>query len=204
MNSFYSEIKKLESDYNDTYDIKKGLIPIILTSAHGIEQKKRSGKIKFAEPYTRGIARYVSKKTSCYYLIKNEDTGIDPNKPNHDEFKTILLNIIKQNHLKLMLDLHGASKERDFDVEIGTLKGITADTAIVDKLVKCFRKCGVTRIAFNDPFKGGYITRTTYEETKINCIQLEINQNYRSIRKANNIKKICNSLIMFIEKLNYN
>ena len=80
MNNFSTQIQQLEKNGDSTYEIKKGSCPIIITSAHGIKQKKRNGKFKLAEPYTRGIAKYVSHKTNCYYLIKNEDTGVDPNK----------------------------------------------------------------------------------------------------------------------------
>lgn len=202
MNSFLSQIKRFEADHNDTYDIKIGQIPVILTSAHGIEQEKRGGKVKLAEPLTRGITKYVSKKTSCCYLVKNEDTGVDPNKANNDEFKKILLELIEKNHIKLLIDLHGAKKERNFDVEIGTLEGRSADAKIVGDLVECLQKNGVTKIAFNDPFKGGFITRTVYENCGINCIQLEINGDYRNLRKINNLKKICKALTDFIDMLN--
>ncbi len=202
MNSFLSQIKRFEADHNDTYDIKIGQIPVSLTSAHGIEQEKRGGKVKLAEPLTRGITKYVSKKTSCCYLVKNEDTGVDPNKANNDEFKKILLELIEKNHIKLLIDLHGAKKERNFDVEIGTLEGRSADAKIVGDLVECLQKNGVTKIAFNDPFKGGFITRTVYENCGINCIQLEINGDYRNLRKINNLKKICKALTDFIDMLN--
>lgn len=202
MKSFSTEIKEFEIDKRDTYDIKIGKIPVILTAAHGIEQKKRSGEIKFAEPMTRGIAKYVNKKTGCFYLIKNEDTGADPNKKNNDEFKDILLSIIEKNHIRLLIDLHGAKKERAFDVEIGTLEGKSANAKIVGALVDCLQKNGVAKIAFNEPFKGGFITRTIYENCGINCIQLEINGNYRSLRKINNLKKICNALIDFVDMVN--
>lgn len=197
MSNFSEEIKNLESDYSDTYDIKKGPIPIILTSAHGIEQKRRGGNFKFAESFTRGIARYVSKKSGCYYLIKNEDTGIDANRQNNDDFKMILCDLINKNHIKIMIDLHGARKERDFDVEIGTLDGRSADEKKVNRLIEVFRKNGIKNIVLNDPFKGGDITRTVFNETGIDCIQLEINYNYRNIRKIKNLNKICRALVEF-------
>lgn len=198
MNSFLSDIKNFESDHRDTYDIKIGKTPVIITSAHGIEQRKRGGKIKFAETFTRAIAKYLNKKTGCYYLIKNEDTGIDPNRKNDDEFKTILLDIIEKNHIKLSIDLHGAKKERDFDIEIGTLDGKTANNKTIKELIDCFSEQGLKNIVLNDPFKGGYITRAVYKKGNIECVQIEINQKIRSIRKINDLKKICKALEKFI------
>ena len=198
MNSFSSQIQKLEHDDNNTYEIKKGKTPIIITSAHGITQKRRNGKFKFAEPYTRGIAKYVSKKTDCYYLIKNEDTGTDPNKINRDDFKTILNDLISKNKIKMMIDLHGAKRERNFDVEIGTLDGKMAEQDTINRLIDCLKKAGIKNIALNDPFKGGQISQTVYSDIGIECIQLEINYNYRNIRRINNLKKVCKALINFI------
>ncbi len=198
MNSFSSQIQNLEHNDSDTYEIKKGSRPIIITSAHGIGQKKRSGKFKLAEPYTRAIAKYVSRKTRCYYLVKNEDTGTDPNKKNNDEFKSILINLIKENNIKLQIDIHGAKKGRDFDVEIGTLDGKMAKKETVDRLIECFKKSGIKNIAINDPFKGGQISQATHEKTGIECIQLEINHDFRNLRRIRNLHKICRALIEFV------
>ena len=40
MNNFSAQIRQLEKNSNDTYEIKIGHNPIIITSAHGIMQKK--------------------------------------------------------------------------------------------------------------------------------------------------------------------
>lgn len=199
MSNFSTEIKNLEHEESSTYEMIVGTIPVILVSAHGIGQKKRSGKFKLAEPYTRGIAKYVSKKTGCFYLVKNQDTDVDPNKENHDEFKTFLTEIISRNHIKLMVDLHGAKKDREFDVEIGTLNGESVSPELVEKLIKNFKQQGIKNIAENNPFKGGDITKTVHEATGIDCIQLEINYDYRNIRKIRNLNKICKALTKFIK-----
>lgn len=199
MNSFSSQIQKLEHDDNNTYEIKKGRNPVIITSAHGIGQKRRNNKFKMAEPYTRGIAKYVSKKTDCYYLIKNEDTGTDPNKINRDDFKIILRDLISKNKIKMMIDLHGARKERDFDIEIGTLGGKMVKQETINRLINCFKEAGINNIVLDDPFKGGQISQTIHNNEGIECIQLEINYNYRNIRKIRNLKKICRTLVRFIQ-----
>lgn len=198
MDNFSTEIKNLEHEEDSTYEIKTGEIPVILVSAHGIGQKKRNGKFKLAEPYTRGIAKYVSKKTGCFYLVKNQDTGVDPNKKNHDEFKSFLKDLISKNHIKLMVDLHGAKKDHDFDVEIGTLNGESVSPELVEKLIKHLKKQGIKNIVTNEPFKGGDITKTIHETTGIDCVQLEINYNYRNIHKIRNLNKICKALTKFI------
>ena len=197
MNNFSTQLQTLESDKNSTYFIKKGQVPIIFTSAHGIPQKKRNGNIKLAEPYTRAIARFVSKKADCYCLIKNEDTGVDPNKANNDEFKKILIDLIGQNHIKILVDIHGAKRERDFDVEIGTLFGASAHPKIIDKLTNNLLDNNIKNIVYDDPFHGGHITKDILNATGINCIQLEINRSYRNIRDISRLRKICKALVDF-------
>lgn len=199
MNNFKTLIMNYEHDKENTYEIKKGNLPVILISAHGITQKKRNGKIKFAEPYTRGIMKYVGKKTDCYTLVKNADTGIDPNKDNDDEFKAFLVEIIKKNNIKLAIDLHGAKRDRDFDVEIGTCNGKMVSDKRTDKLIKHLNENGIKNISIDDPFKGGFISKTIHEKTGIDCIQLEINRNYRDLRKIRNLNRICRSLVSYVK-----
>jgi hypothetical protein len=198
MNSFSTQIRQLENDKSCTYEIRTGSFPVIITSAHGIRQKKRNGKFKFGEPYTRGIAKYVSRKTDCFCLIKNEDTGVDPNKKNEDEFKTILADLVEKNRIKLVIDLHGAKAERDFDVEIGTRDGKMAKQETVDKLIECLNKAGIKNVVVDDPFKGGQITQATHDNTSAECLQLEINYKYRNIRKIQNLNRICRALANFV------
>lgn len=200
MNSFSAQIKDLEKTKGITYEIRTGKCPVMIVAAHGIGQKRRNGHYKLAEPYTRGIAKYVSKKADCYCLTKNEDTGVDPNKKNDDEFKAILLDLVKKNNIKLMVDLHGAKREREFDVEIGTRNGEMVKSEEVDRLIDCFKECGIRRIVLDDPFKGGQISQTVHEKAGIDCVQLEINYNYRNVRKIKNLREICRALTRFVSE----
>lgn len=72
---------------------------------------------------------------------------------------------------------------------------------MVDRLVEFLQKSGIKNIAVNDPFNGGGTIRTVYDKTSIKCVQLEINCNYRNIRKINNMKKNCKALSIFIGDL---
>lgn len=200
MNSFSTQIKDLEKTKGITYEIRTGKCPVMIVAAHGIGQKKRNGHYKLAEPYTRGIAKYVSRKADCYCLIKNEDTGVDPNKKNDDEFKAILLGLVKKNNIKMMIDLHGARREREFDVEIGTLNGKMMNMGEVDRLIDCLKKSSIGRIVLDDPFKGGQISQTIHEKAGIDCVQLEINYDYRNVRKIKNLRAICRALTRFVSE----
>lgn len=143
---------------------------------------------------------YVSEKLNAFHFIKVEDTGIDSNSLREDEFKNELIEIIKNNNIKLVIDIHGASKERDFDVEFGTLNHLSADFSTIRELEDAFHENGVLNVSMNTLFRGGGITQTVYGNTNIDVIQLEINSNYRNIDDIDKIEKICLSLIQFIKQ----
>jgi len=110
------------------------------------------------------------------------------------------LDIIRENDIKLLIDLHGAKAEREFDIEFGTLNGLTVNSSTLKQLAAVFRKNGVNRIAFNEPFKGGGISQYIYQNADIEVIQIEINQKFRDVKNIENIKKICDSLIDFSKR----
>lgn len=179
---------------------KEGNKKIILTSPHTMKQIKSDGTIKLAEPFTKAINMYISNKLNTYSLIKINDTGIDPNSETEEEFKTKLLKIIKDNDIKLVIDIHGASSDRPFDVEFGTLNNLSADYSIIKELKEAFEENGINNIEINNPFKGGGITKYIYGNTEIDVIQIEINGNYRNPENGDKIILIVNSLIKFIEQ----
>ena len=165
-------------------------------------QLKENGKYKKSEPYTKAIAMYVAKVTDCFYLIKNKDTGVDSNSMENDTFKSMLLDNIKDNDIKLVIDLHGAKEDRDFDIELGTLNNLSCDYSTVNELIDSFHENGVFDIKINNPFKGGAITQKVFSETNCDVIQIEINASFRKIDDYSKIELVCNSLIKFIDQYN--
>lgn len=192
-------------DFEDIYLLKIGSIPVLLTAVHTMKQTREDGTIKLNEPFTKAICRYVSDKIGASCFIKIKDTGIDSNSLDVDEYKEKLIKIISDNDIKLVLDLHGASSDKDFDVEFGTLDNLSAKYLTIKKLEKSFYKNGITNIKFNDPFKGGGVTQYIYSETDIDAIQLEINRNFRDVEEIDKLKSVCDSIVDFIKLyLNFN
>ena len=195
------KLLKYESTKSANDYLKKdGNIPVIITASHTMKQTRDDGTIKLNEPFTKAIAMYVSNELNTFHLIKIKDTGIDSNSLKEDEFKNELIKTIKNNNIKLVIDLHGASKERDFDVEFGTLNHLSADFSTIKELEDAFHENGVLNVSMNQLFKGGGITQTVYGNTSVDVIQLEINGNYRNINDIDKIEKICLALIQFIKQ----
>lgn len=197
---FKNMIEKLENEkFDGTYIFKLGSVPVMITAVHTMNQRRVDGTYKLREPFTKGIARYVAEMVDASYFIKLKDTKVDSNGFEFDDFKVRLVQYIKDNDIKLVIDLHGAGRNRDFDVEFGTLDSVTIDPFVVKKLEECFISNGVEGIKYNDPFKGGGVTQTVFEKTGIDVIQIEINRNFRDLDNSNEMEKICKSLIMFID-----
>ena len=198
--SFKEEMEFFENIESDEIYISKiGNNPILFISAHTMPQFI-NGNFKNAEPYTKAICIYLNKYCDTSYLIKIKDTGVDSNRDNHDDFKKELIKIVKENNIKLVIDLHGSKKEREFDVEFGTLNNLSADFSTIKELEEAFLENNVLNIEHNNPFKGGAITQYLYNLKDVDVIQLEINENYRDLSKEENLENICKSLIKFINQ----
>ncbi len=199
--NFKEEINELENlELTNDYKISMGNIPILFTAPHTMEQVRSDGSIKKAEPYTKAIALYLNKHMNTYSMIKLLDTGLDSNRDNHDEFKNKLLDLVDEHNIKLVIDLHGASVNREFDVEFGTMNNLTADFSTINELKEAFIENGITKISFNNPFKGGAITQYLYNKKDIDVIQLEINYKYRDYSNLENLKLLIESLSNFIKQ----
>ncbi len=199
--TFKDEIINYEkTNYNNPYIIKIGLLPVIITAPHTMRQQREDGTIKLSEPFTKAITMYVANNLNTSFLIKIKDTGVDANSDNKEYFKETLLQIIESQNIKLLIDIHGSKKERNFDIEFGTLNNLSAGSSTVKELENTFKEHNINNIVYNNPFKGGGITKYIYGNTNIDVIQIEINQNFRDINQIENIKKVCDSLIAFIQK----
>ena len=200
---FKNEINELENlkDEND-YLILKGSVPILFSAPHTMYQLHDDGTTKLKEPYTKAIALYLNKYYNTYAIVKNRDTGIDSNKDNYDEYNIEMRRLIKENNIKLVIDLHGASKDRNFDIEFGTLNNLSADFSTIKELEEAFTENGINNISHNDPFKGGAITQGIYALDDVDVIQMEINGKYRDYNNIEFLEKIIQSLKNFIKQYN--
>ena len=198
---FPTEINSLEKYESDSdFITKKGTIPILFTAPHTMEQIKEDGTVKLSEPYTKAIALYLNKHFNVFCMIKIKDTGEDSNRDNRDEFKTELIRFIKDNNIKTVIDLHGSSIDRDFDIEFGTLNNLSADFSTVKELEEAFTENNINNIAYNDPFKGGAITEYLYGLNDIDVIQVEINKRYRDHNNIHYLEEIIKSFENFIKQ----
>ena len=197
--SFSDEINYLENlDFDSDYITLKGKNKILLSAPHTMMQEREDGTIKLSEPYTKAISLYLNRHSDTYSMVKIKDTKIESNIDNHDEYNVELRRLIKENNIDIVIDLHGAAKQRNFDVEFGTLNNLSADYTTLKELEKCFKENGINNIVYNNPFKGGAITKGVFSIDNVDVIQIEINKKLREDMDC--LKKVVSSLEMFIKK----
>lgn len=202
---FDNEEKRKENN-EIPFKIIEGKIPIMLSAPHCVKQA-RNGKIKQAEGETGAIVQIIAKDTKCYAIYKtynkNDDANYDIEK---NPYKKEIEKIVKERKIKLLLDIHGARNENNFNIDIGTSDGenIKGKEYIVEELKESLARQGIQKIVENSKFKANTIhtiSKYIHETTKIPCIQIEIAGRYRYIKNVENIEKLINGLEKFIEKI---
>lgn len=199
--------QKRKQNKEKSFEIINGSIPIILSAPHSVKQT-RNGKIKEAEGETGAIVQILAEKTGAYAIYKTYNNNDDANYDIYNNlYKEELKQIIESNNIKLLLDLHGAKYESNFDVEIGTDDGKNInDVKLVEILKDSFNKNGIKNVKENEKFKASTIhTISKYisENTGISCVQIEIAGQFRYIENIDGVKRLINSLLEYINRVKF-
>ena len=199
----YSKEKIRLRNKEKSFRVINGKIPIIVSAPHTVRQL-RKGKIKGAEYQTGAIVNILVEETGCFAIYKTYNNQDDANYDiENNEYKEEIKHIVKENNIKLVLDIHGARNEYRFDIDLGTSCGenINNNIEIVKKLKECFKRNEIKNITENKMFKADSIrTISKYinKETKVPCIQLEVSWKYRDLNNLDNIKRLIKALEEFI------
>ncbi len=199
----YSKEKIRFDNKEKSFFVIKGKIPVILSAPHSVKQL-REGKIKEAENQTGAIVSILAEETGCFAIYKTYNKQDDANYDiENNEYKEEIKQIVKENDIKILLDIHGARDEYNFDIDLGTAYGenINNNIEILKKLKECFKKYKIENVTENKIFKVDNIrtvSKCINEETKIPCIQLEISWKYRNLDNLDNIERLIKALKEFI------
>ena len=197
--------KERKQNKETPFKIVDGEIPIILSAPHCVKQT-RNGKMKQAEGETGAIVQIIAKDIKCYAIYKTYNNNDDANYDIENPYKNELEKIIKERKIKLLLDIHGARNENDFNIEIGTSDGenVEGKEYIIKELKESLEEQGIKNIVENTRFKANTIhtiSKYIHEKTKIPCIQLEVTGRYRYIKNIEGIQKLINGLEKFIKNI---
>ncbi|MEN8907782.1 MAG: hypothetical protein ABF289_17670, partial [Clostridiales bacterium] len=187
---------------------KKGSVPILLSAPHTINQV-RDGSEKRAEVYTGSIVKILNKESKCHIIYRSKNDSLDPNfdSPDDDgDYKNKVIDIIRKNNIKVFLDIHGAQESRDFDIDLGTdyQQSLFGHNFISELIKLIMGKNLILNIKENDTFPASFqhtVTKNTYLNAFIPCIQLEINKKFRDIDRIENFNNLIKSLIELVNSL---
>lgn len=189
-------------------------IPAMVSAPHSVKHL-RNGTIKNEDMLTGGIVEYLGKITGCH-VITNLSSMSDPNYDSDSSYRKKLLEYIKDNNIKYLLDLHGASYLSDFSIDIGTspdnngmLNSFHDDSKTFDNLVSILSSMPILNelpITINHKFKAGERTITHFVSHNSNCkcLQLEINGKYRYYKEPEYIEALITGLSTVIKYLSIN
>ena len=209
--------------------IIEGEIPVMISAPHAVNQF-REGQEKYADRYTGGIAMYLQKMTGCHLIYssrnKNNDPNYDPNPNGENQYQTQLKEYLDNHKIHVLIDLHGASVNREYALEMGTAPvrnehgeiignpdpSLQGRAFICDLIKYTFdfyfrdidRPIEKKRIWKNQIFDAGTqntVTKYISENTNVSCVQLEINGIYRTPENSNEFSQLVNGLICLIKIL---
>lgn len=200
----------------ESFKYKKGEFPIILSAPHNVEQL-RNGKIKYAESDTGPLVLLLSDLTNCHAIYKTHNLNDDANYDEQSDYKNFLINYIKSENIKMLLDIHQLSPTRVQDIEVGTAKGrnIQYKFGLIDKIVSHFKENKILNIYVDEQFSSCYehtVSSTIARECQIPAIQIEINtalldktnQRYNFEGVLKSLEQIVKEIENDIEKEEYN
>lgn len=166
-----------------SYIYKEGTVPILLSVPHSVYHV-REGQLKKPECYTGTIALLLQTHTNVHTFTKCFTDEDDPNYNLHSPYRNQLEEIVHQHKIALVLDVHGAKKERPFAIDIGTNHGKTASRDTIEAFKTAFVPSSQSPfiVTENHTFAAGgnTVTNFLHQKTGVETMQIEINQHYRS------------------------
>ncbi|MBD1378941.1 N-formylglutamate amidohydrolase [Metabacillus arenae] len=182
---------------NSAVGAKFGSLPVLLSMPHSVVHY-RNGNRKEADDYTGAIGLLMNDLTDCYCIYSKKTTEEDPNYVNGGRYKKCLEEVIVKNNILFMIDLHGASSGRTFDIDLGTMNGKSADFKHIEMMKQVFSKYHILDVRENDTFPALHPgTVTSFVSTKLNipCVQMEIHAKYRTpLENLTQFMKLLDSL----------
>lgn len=194
-----------DMDANEQVEFKEGSGDVnVLISAPHTTSHIRDMEVKYAEIYTGSLALLIQEITGAH-IIFNTYEGEDANYVIGGKYKEKIGEIIEEYNIDLVLDLHGAARSRDFELELGTDYGETVRDDWVQQMKSSLSNNGIEEVRENDTFAAsgeGSVTHHTWNQYHTEAMQLEIHKNFRNPREdVESYYSLLNSLVFFVENI---
>lgn len=163
---------------DNSHEIAGGNGCVMVSSPHSVPQT-RNGNIKMAERQTGILAKMLHDEINCPIICKTKNCGDDANYDDNSDYRNDLINYIKENNIKFLIDLHQLSSVREVQINIGTgqFKNIS-NIEQINIFLREFSVRNVGIIQIDYPFKASFqntVSASVAKTCNIPCVQLEIN-----------------------------
>jgi hypothetical protein len=129
------------SETESEFLYETGKIPILISAPHGAVHTRNGDKEE--DEYTAGIARLIGHKTAAHVLYARRKSRTDPNANLDAPYKALLHQIVRENAIRFVMDLHGANSNSDFGVAVGTMHGKSCSVSDKLLIINTFRKYSI-------------------------------------------------------------
>ena len=178
---FYKTDRRVNSKQEDPFWFSLGKLPVLVSAPHAVRYYRHK-KIKMSDQFTGSIVYLLNQLTGCHAVAPTKLYGGDPSFDNPCTYKEKIAEICRKEKVKFVLDIHGAAREREFDVNVGINFGtLLAKKTTLAMLEHNFQDFGLGRVSYDNFAGSGPNTIANYvaRELGIAAVQIEINKQYR-------------------------
>ncbi|MFZ7104312.1 MAG: hypothetical protein ACOWWO_16875 [Peptococcaceae bacterium] len=179
---FYKTDKRVNPRQEDPFWLAVGEVPVLVSAPHAVRHYRQK-KIKMSDQFTGSLVYLLNRLTGCHGIAAAKLYGGDPNWDNPCIYKEKLTDFCSRQKIKFLLDIHGAARERAFDVDLGTNgeQTLRGKGEILKTLAQNFKDFGLTKVSFDNFAVSDPHTVVNYvaREVGIPSVQIEINKQYR-------------------------
>lgn len=180
---------------------RTGDLPILISAPHATVHQ-RCQREKGEEEFTGALAQLLGETTGVHILYSRYRSNDDPNWDRDSPYKTALQDIVQDQGIGFVLDLHGMSNRHKFGLALGTMNGRSCpdfEPLILETVREQFRQIsqGTARnfaelhwdqFVLNHPrFTGGVanytITRFAAEQLGVPALQVELCSSARVVER---------------------
>jgi len=202
---FYKTDKRVNPKQEDPFWFSLGKLPVLVSAPHAVRHYRQK-KIKMSDQFTGSIVYLLNQLTGCHAIAATKLYGGDPNFDNPCIYKERIAEICEREKVKFVLDIHGAAREREFDVDFGTNSGKTllVKTRMLELVQHNFQSFGLSRISHDHFAASGPNTIANYiaRELGIPAVQIEINKQYRvPAQNSQGFHRLLGALVATIREL---
>ena len=162
------------------FAVLPGDAKVLVVAGHAT-QHMRDGSFKSQDGGTGGLAVMLNRLAGCPTIINRYQSPRDPNYYDDSDFKRTLKEMIERHRPVLVIDIHGSSSSRPYDIDFGTVggKSLLGKWDELERLAGCLRREGMRNFS-QDYFaasRKGTVTRFV-TGLGVPCVQLEFNSSW--------------------------